>query len=122
MSDVKKMEPLRSMDSAPKDGSEVLLQVELRAGLRGKFLVGHYMPGGHCIEDHPPIEEGWYFWNGGMFDKASRPVGWLPISDLAQRSQQREEDAAWLREIAAVEMVPEVERKLLAIASRLTTT
>jgi hypothetical protein len=75
----KPTEPMRPMTTAPKDGTEVLLQVEWRAGIRGKFLVGHYMPGGHCIEDHPPIDEGWYFWNGCMFDRASKPVGWLPL-------------------------------------------
>lgn len=70
---------LRSMESVPRDGTEVLLQVEKRAGVPGKFLVGHYQPGGFCIEDHPPIEEGWYFWNGCAFDVAAKPVGWLPL-------------------------------------------
>ena len=69
----------RPMETAPKDGTEVILKVELRAGIRGKCLVGHYMDGGHCIEDHPPIDGGWYFWNGCMFDKAAKPVGWQPL-------------------------------------------
>ncbi|GEM_PF-1537206 len=69
----------RSMDTAPLDGREVLLQVELRAGMPGRCLVGHYMPGGHCIEDHPPIAQGWYFWDGREFDLASKPTGWLPL-------------------------------------------
>lgn len=69
----------QSMDSAPRDGTEVLLKVEILAGIRGKFLVGHYMPGGHCIEDHPAIDSGWYFWNGCMFDKASKPLEWAPL-------------------------------------------
>jgi hypothetical protein len=73
------MDALYPMETAPKDGSEVVLQVKLRAGIPGKYLVGHYMPGGHCIEDHPPIESGWYFWNGHMFDRAAEPVGWMPI-------------------------------------------
>lgn len=68
-----------SMSSAPKDGTELLLLVERRAGVPGRCLVGHYMRGGHCIEDHPPIAEGWYFWNGMMFDNAAKPTGWLPI-------------------------------------------
>lgn len=67
------------METAPKDGREVVLQVKLRAGISGKYLVGHYMGGGHCIEDHPPIDAGWYFWNGCMFDRAAEPVGWMPI-------------------------------------------
>lgn len=68
-----------SMKTAPKNGMEVILKVAMRAGVPGKYLIGHYMRGGHCIEDHPPIEEGWYFWNGLMFDKAAEPVGWMPI-------------------------------------------
>lgn len=73
------MTALYPMETAPKDGSEVVLKVKLRAGISGKYLVGHYMPGGHCIEDHPPIEGGWYFWNGCMFDRAAEPVGLMPI-------------------------------------------
>jgi hypothetical protein len=69
------------MDTVPKDGQEVLLAVERRAGMRGCCLVGHYMPGGHCIEDHPPIDEGWYFWNGCSFDKASKPIAWMPLPE-----------------------------------------
>lgn len=65
--------------TAPKDGREVLLAVKLRAGMRHCCLVGHYMPGGHCIEDHPPIAPGWYFWNGCMFDGASEPTHWMPL-------------------------------------------
>lgn len=71
----------RPMDTAPKDGREILLKVEQRAGIPGKCLVGHWMRGGHCIEDHPPIEAGWYFWTGRMFDAPSKPVGWRPLSE-----------------------------------------
>ena len=76
---VSKWQPI---ETAPKDGREVLLKVEKRAGIPGKCLVGHYMPGGHCIEDHPPIDPGWYFWNGCMFDEAAKPIEWaeLPAS------------------------------------------
>jgi len=73
------------MDTAPKDGTEILLLVERRAGISGKMLVGHWMPGGHCIEGHPPIDEGWYFWSGSMFDKASRPLRWMPLPEAAGR-------------------------------------
>jgi NTP pyrophosphatase (non-canonical NTP hydrolase) len=72
---------LNPMDNAPTDGTEVLLLVESRAGIPGKYLVGHYMPGGHCIEDHPAIDEGWYFWNGCMFDMASKPIGWRELPE-----------------------------------------
>ncbi|WP_269581881.1 hypothetical protein [Roseibium sp. Sym1] len=74
----------QTMDTAPKDGREVLLEVEQRAGIPGKCLVGHYMPVGHYIEDHPPISEGWYFWNGCMFDRASKPVKWCELPPTSE--------------------------------------
>ena len=64
------------MDEAPRDGTEIVIQVKSRAGISGGFLIGHWMNGGHCIEDHPPISQGWYFWNGCMFDRASEPTAW----------------------------------------------
>lgn len=67
------------MGTAPKDGTEVLIHVERRAGIRDGIVVGHYMPGGYCIEDHPAIDEGWYFFSGSMFDKASKPIRWMPL-------------------------------------------
>lgn len=69
------------MSTAPRD-REVLLVVKKRAGIPRGMLVGHYMEGGHCIEDHPPIDEGWYFWNGCMFDKASEPIAWTALPSL----------------------------------------
>jgi hypothetical protein len=75
------MNDLKPMSSAPNDGREILLQVKARAGMPGKFLVGHWMQGGHCIEDHPPIKEGWYFWNGQMFDKAAEPIAWTDLPE-----------------------------------------
>jgi len=69
----------RDMSSAPKDGTEVVLWVKARAGIPHCCLVGHYMRGGHCIEDHPAIDEGWYFWNGCMFDRAAEPIAWMPL-------------------------------------------
>jgi hypothetical protein len=36
---------------------------------------------GHSIEDQPPIEGGWCFWNGCMFDRAAEALGWLPLPD-----------------------------------------
>lgn len=76
-----KMSGWQPIDTAPKDGREVLLRVELRAGIPGKMLVGHYMQGGHCVEDHPPIEQGWYFWNGCNFDRAAKPLFWMPLPE-----------------------------------------
>ncbi len=70
--------PIRT---APKDGSEVILFVKIRAGIPKRMLVGHYQEGGLCIEDHPPIDQGWYFWNGCMFDIASEPTHWMTLPD-----------------------------------------
>lgn len=72
-------DPWQPIDTAPRDGRELLLRVKYRAGIPGKCLVGHYMQGGFCIEDHPPIDAGWYFWNGLMFDKAAEPIAWIPL-------------------------------------------
>lgn len=72
-----------SMDAAPQDGTEVLLRVRrpnTAAGLPGGYhVVGHFIAGGHCIEDHPPVKRGWYFWNGRMFDLAAEPIEWHPL-------------------------------------------
>lgn len=35
--------------------------------------------GGRCIEDHPTIAKGWYFWNGCMFDGPAEPTHWMPL-------------------------------------------
>lgn len=69
------------IETAPKDGREVILRVAMRGGIPGKSLVGHYQRGGHCIEDHPPIDAGWYFWDGRMFDLAAKPTHWMPLPD-----------------------------------------
>lgn len=79
--EIERLNGWQPMKTAPRDGTEVLLRVAYRAGIPGKCLVGHWMPGGHCIGDHPPIDEGWYFWNGYMFDKASKPIAWLLIPE-----------------------------------------
>ena len=57
----------------PKPG-EVLLKLA-----SGITVVGHWMPGGFCIEDHPSIEAGWYTWAGSMFDLAHQPTHWMPL-------------------------------------------
>jgi hypothetical protein len=77
-----------TMDTAPKDGREVILLVKQRAGIPHRCLVGHYMPGGHCIEDHPPIAAGWYFWNGCSFDYAAKPLLWMPLPEITSRLKE----------------------------------
>jgi hypothetical protein len=74
------------METAPKDGREVILAVKVRAGMPGKCLVGHWMPGGHCVEDHPAIERGWYFWNGLLFDGPAEPTHWMPLPAAGEKS------------------------------------
>jgi hypothetical protein len=83
--------PWMPIETAPLDGSEVLLMVERRAGIPHRALIGHYMAGGHCIEDHPPIDAGWYFWNGSMFDRASKPTHWMPLPAAPSTSQPARE-------------------------------
>ena len=47
------------IETAPKDGEEIILR-----NASWNRVLAHWMPGGHCIEDHPPIDAGWYFWTG----------------------------------------------------------
>lgn len=79
------MSTWQPIETAPKDGREVLLAVKMRAGIPYGLLVGHFMPGGHCIDDHPPIDRGWYFWSGCMFDMASEPTHWQPLPEHPAR-------------------------------------
>lgn len=72
----------QTMDTAPKTGVEINIIVKRRAGMPHRIVVGHYMPGGHCIEDHPHIDEGWYFWNGRMFDRAAEPLLWCHLPNI----------------------------------------
>jgi hypothetical protein len=55
--------------------------VERRAGIPWRMLVGHYMGAGPYEDGFPCIDEGWYFWNGYMFDKASKPLAWMPLPE-----------------------------------------
>ena len=93
--------PWEMMDTAPKNGTEVLLIVKSRAGMPHGKLVGHYMGGGHCISDHPPIDEGWYFWNGCMFDRAAQQLMWMPLPEVNQEALNKLANAAKAKEVAA---------------------
>lgn len=66
----------QSIETAPKDGTEVLVRCSNRAGLAGT-VVAHYMA--VAPEDHPPIDCGWYYWNGGMFNTVAKPTHWRPL-------------------------------------------
>jgi hypothetical protein len=49
------------------------------------MLAIHYMGGGHCIEDHPPIDSGWYYWTGSMFcDLDSEPIAWFDVAPIPE--------------------------------------
>ncbi len=58
------MEPIETMPAEYKDGREVLLKVPNRR------VVGHYRPGGFCIEDFPTADDGFYF---------LKPTHWSPL-------------------------------------------
>jgi hypothetical protein len=61
--------------TAPKDGTEILVRCQNRAGLPGT-VVAHFAS---WIEDHPPIDAAFYFWNGGQFTPATKPTHWTPL-------------------------------------------
>lgn len=70
----------QTMETAPKDGTEVIVEnVQLCR------VLAHWQPGGHCIEDHPAIAAGWYFWNGHMYDVFRTPMRWLPVGVIGWR-------------------------------------
>ena len=72
--------PWQDIETAPRDGREVILAVKTRAGIQHGLLVAHYMGGGH-----PPIDAGWYFSNGHMmFDHAFKPTHWMPLPNHSQ--------------------------------------
>jgi hypothetical protein len=75
------MSEWQPIETAPKDGTEILLRVKKRAGVTGKYLVGHYMEEGSYCDEYPPIDKGWYFWNGCSFDKASEPTNWMHLPE-----------------------------------------
>lgn len=62
------------ISTAPKDGGEVILR-----NANWNRVLAHWMPGGHCIEDHPPIDAGWYYWSGNSYNIFDKPLHWMPI-------------------------------------------
>lgn len=63
--------------TAPKDGTEILVRCQNRAGLPGT-VVAHFCS---WVEDHPPIAETFYFWDGVQFKEAVKPTHWMPLPD-----------------------------------------
>jgi hypothetical protein len=66
----------QSIETAPKD-REILVRCQNRAGLPGT-VVAHFCD---YVEDHPPIDAAFYFWNGAMFTPATKPTHWMPLPD-----------------------------------------
>ena len=79
----------RPMDTAPKDGTEVLLYCPGEAGT-GRPLVGHYTQGGG--EEQPRFGPAWFVWTGFSFrELPGAPSAWAPIPPLAEaRSMTRQ--------------------------------
>lgn len=59
------------MDRAPKEERYVILR-----NSNMHQVLAHWMDGGTFSEDHPPIEAGWYFFNGRLNDLFRDPVQW----------------------------------------------
>lgn len=67
----------RTMDSAPRDATEIIALCPNRAGCRGVLIV-HFAQGGG--EDQPRFGPDWFFWTGYSFMHLSPPpTHWMPI-------------------------------------------
>lgn len=66
--------PWKSCDSPPNNPRDVRLVTHA-----GQYMEAHYLTGGHCIEDHPPVEAGWYHWTGTYYDQVPNPAKWMDI-------------------------------------------
>ena len=66
--------PWKSCDSPPKNPRDVRLVTHT-----GQYMEAHYLTGGHCIEDHPPVAAGWYHWTGTYYDRVPNPDKWMDI-------------------------------------------
>lgn len=65
----------RTMDTAPKDGTEIIV-FSPRAGTKGK-LIAHWAQD-LSGEEQPPFR-GWYYWSGHGFNEVCDPVSWMPL-------------------------------------------
>lgn len=83
-------EEWRDIETAPKDGTEVLVWGG-RYGTRGP-VIAHFMR--QAPEDHPPIDPGWYFWQphtatryGTFIQLDTPPTHWRPLPAPPDRSR-----------------------------------
>lgn len=80
------MSTLPMVNGEPRHG-EFLIRFKqpatYRRAERVRVVVAHWMPGGHCIEDHPPIARGWYYDNGGEVIQfaTETPMDWAPLPE-----------------------------------------
>jgi hypothetical protein len=88
--------PIETAEKKP--GKEVLLLIK-----RNDFstpmtaYVGHWMEGGHCVGDHPPIAQGWYYWNGFNFNTVL-PTHWMPLPPTKALEREQGNGIEHLRE------------------------
>ena len=71
------------IETAPKDGEQIILR-----NASWNRVLAHWMPGGHCIEDHPPIDAGWYFWTGKQYDVFKNPEVWRHATQPTPAAQE----------------------------------
>lgn len=72
--DEKPESPWKSCVNPPKSPRDVRLVTHT-----GQYMEAHYLAGGHCVEDHPPIAAGWYHWTGTYYEQVSNPAKWMDI-------------------------------------------
>lgn len=67
----------RDMESAPKDGSEVLIAVN------GRPLISHYRVSEHIVNGKSSSRfEGWFMPFAYSFSDPPEPTHWSPIPDI----------------------------------------
>lgn len=76
------------MSTAPRDGT----MLDLRF-VHGRSVVGHWLPGGHCIEDHQPVAAGWYYWERTYWNSVAEEylTGWSTVTMCKEQSEDYEE-------------------------------
>lgn len=66
----------RPIETAPKDGTEVLL-FGIRANIPNRIVVGHYTQGGG--DEQPRFGPDWFHYNGSYFSTCQNPTHWRPL-------------------------------------------
>jgi hypothetical protein len=66
----------RPIETAPKDGTEILV-FGTRANIPHRMFVAHFTEGGG--EEQPHYGPAWFYWNGHRFDEAPSLTHWMPL-------------------------------------------